>query len=98
MRTVRLKRGAPVFVCGKCLKRHADGKAIRRALKAQVKAQETKLIRTSCFGICPKQKVLVASAGLLQAGRCVLIDEAASVEGTLASMRVAETVAPEGSG
>ena len=97
MRTVRLKRRAPVFVCGKCLKRHTDGKAIRRALKAQAKAQGTKLVRTSCLGICPKQKVLVADARLLQASRCVLIDDAARVEGTLAMMRNEGAVAPDGS-
>ena len=38
-RTVRLKRPPPVFVCRKCLKRADDGKAIKRALKDQLKAR-----------------------------------------------------------
>ena len=75
MKTVRLKREV-IFVCSKCLKRHGDGKAIRRALKAQAKDRNARLVRSSCLGICPKKAVVVATRGSLAEGRVALVRDA----------------------
>src|SRR3569833_2678254 len=54
-----------VFVCRKCLKRSDDAKTIGRALKSEVKRhagdreKPARVIKTSCFGICPKRAVVV---------------------------------------
>lgn len=37
--TVQPRRAPPVLVCRKCLKRAGDGRAIRRALKAELKVR-----------------------------------------------------------
>ena len=69
-------RGA-VLVCGKCLKRHDGGKALRRALKQE--AGGARIIRASCFKLCPKRAVAVASAATLLAGEVLLLRDEADV-------------------
>jgi predicted metal-binding protein len=78
--TLRPRRPEPILVCRKCLKRVADGKQIKRALKSEVKrrsaAQETKrprIVLTDCFGICPKGAVVLASGTTLHRGEYVLL-------------------------
>ena len=64
---VRPRRAAPVLVCRKCLKRSDEGRDVRRALKSELKANKrdgtkpAKLIVTGCFGLCPKQSIVIAS-------------------------------------
>lgn len=72
MKTARLRR-TPIFVCGKCLKRHPDGKAVRRALKARAKDCDARLVRTACLGICPKKAVVTVTRPSLEGGRVALI-------------------------
>jgi hypothetical protein len=75
----RSRRAAPALVCQKCLDRHPKGGRIRRALKRAMKhrpAGETKpprLVRASCFGICPKRAVVVASGQSLLDDAYVLV-------------------------
>lgn len=78
-KTIRPKR-APVFVCKNCLKRVADGPALKRALKAEIKRRgetlaikKPRLVMTSCFGICPKRAVVVTSAARLQGREYLLL-------------------------
>jgi predicted metal-binding protein len=86
--TARLRRAPPVLVCKKCLSRIDDGKALRKALKSELKArsraQGTKpprVVLTGCLGICPKRAVVVASAATLQHGEYLLLpDSASSIE------------------
>jgi predicted metal-binding protein len=74
----RSRRPAPVLVCKKCLKRASEGKDVRRTLKRQLKTQRTdtakapRVVMTSCFGICPKRAVVMASGQSLQRGEFVL--------------------------
>jgi predicted metal-binding protein len=90
--TLRPRRPEPILVCRKCLKRAADGKQIKRALKSEVKrrsaAQASKrprIVLTDCFGICPKRAVVLASGKTLHRGEYLLlaghdeIDEAAAI-------------------
>jgi predicted metal-binding protein len=85
--TARLRRPPPVLVCRKCLGR-ADGKAIRKSLKSELKrrseadgGKRPRVVLTDCLGICPKRAVVVASAATLQDGRYLLLaDEAASAD------------------
>jgi predicted metal-binding protein len=90
--TLRPRRPEPILVCRKCLKRAADGKQIKRALKSEVKrrstAQATKrprIVLTDCFGICPKRAVVLASGATLHRGEYLLltghdeVDEAAAI-------------------
>ncbi len=56
-------RDALVSVCAKC---DADGKTLRRAIKAELKARgiskRTRVVGTSCLDLCPKDAVAVAVA------------------------------------
>ena len=72
MKRARLRR-APIFVCGKCLKRHKDGKAIRRALKMRAGDCDAKLVRSACLGVCPKAAVIVVTSRSLGDGRAELV-------------------------
>lgn len=80
--TVRSRR-EPVLICKKCLKRVPDGRKIRRELKSATKSlrdaqpdHRPRLVMTSCFGICPKRAVVVASATTLHRGEYVLLADA----------------------
>jgi predicted metal-binding protein len=90
--TLRPRRPEPILICRKCLKRAADGKQIRRALKSEVKrrsaaqaAKRPRIVLTDCFGICPKRAVVLASGATLHRGEYLLlggrgeIDEAAAI-------------------
>jgi predicted metal-binding protein len=89
-RTVRL-RGATILVCGKCLKRQDDGKALRQALKQEAKrlapGRRTRIAKIGCLGLCPRRAVVVASGAGLAAGTVVLVrdagEAAAAVPGLL---------------
>ena len=95
VRTIRLRWQDVIVVCGKCLKRHDEGKAVRRALKAEVKAytgdgakvRKTRVVRTGCLGICPRGAVVVASAPLLAAGEVMLVRDADEVAEGLSRLR-----------
>jgi predicted metal-binding protein len=86
--TARLRRPPPILVCKKCLGRVADGKAIPKSLKSELKrgsaahgGKRPRVITTSCLGICPKRAVVVASAATLQQGRYLLLaDSKAAAE------------------
>ena len=87
---VRPRRAAPVLVCRKCLKRSHDGRDVRHALKSELKAQTrdgtkpAKLIATGCFGLCPKQAVVVASGASLARREYVLVADRDQVPRALA--------------
>ena len=78
--TARLRRGPPVLICKKCLTRVNDGSGLKRALKSEVKRRgkmlglkKSRVVMTSCFGICPKRAVVVASAATLQRKQTLLV-------------------------
>jgi predicted metal-binding protein len=85
----RPRRASPILVCKKCLKRVSDGKEIRRELKHVLKEQREgtlkrpRVVSTSCFGICPKRAVVLASAKSLQNGEYVLVSHRRDVEEAL---------------
>jgi hypothetical protein len=72
-RVVRAGRRPLILVCGKCLKRHGEGKAVRRALKEAARDSRPRLVRSACLGLCPKRLVVAASAATLSRGEVVLI-------------------------
>jgi hypothetical protein len=81
--TVRLRRPPPVLVCKKCLGRVADGKALRKALKSELKrrgsaggSKPPRVVLTGCLGICPKRAVAVASAATMARGEVLLLADA----------------------
>lgn len=66
--TVRTPYDGVVFVCGKCSKKlGAEGKALRKSLKKATKELlgegAVRVVKTSCFDVCPKGAVTVAAAG-----------------------------------
>jgi hypothetical protein len=75
---VHPRRAPPVFVCRKCLKRSDDAKTIARALKSEAKRhagdreKPARVIKTSCFGICPKRAVVVTGGAAASRGDYVL--------------------------
>jgi hypothetical protein len=90
---VRPRRAPPVLVCRKCLKRCGDGRAIRRALKAELKQRGAdaardgemrklkppKLVLAGCFGVCPKRAATLASGVTLSRGEFVLVRDESEV-------------------
>ncbi|WOK15545.1 (2Fe-2S) ferredoxin domain-containing protein [Rhodopseudomonas sp. BAL398] len=65
------------------MSRVADGKALRKALKAELKrrgaAQHIKpprLVQTGCLGICPKRAAVIAGATTLSRGEFLLAADA----------------------
>ena len=77
VRVARPRWAGAVLVCGKCLKRHREGKAMRQALKAG--AGEARIVRTACLKLCPKRAVVAASAATLAAGEVVLLRDEGDV-------------------
>lgn len=82
IKTARLRRAPPVLVCRKCLKRAGDGRALKRALKSELKhgsrartIKPPRVVLTNCFGICPKRAVVVASERTLHRGEYLLLDD-----------------------
>jgi predicted metal-binding protein len=82
IKTARLRRATPVLVCKKCLKRAEDGRSLKRALKSELKrgshartVRPPRVVLTSCFGICPKRAVVVASEATLHRGEYLLLDD-----------------------
>ena len=80
LRALKLQRPGPVLVCRKCLKRMPGGGKLTRRLKASFKPRfagqkkaRAKLVLTKCFGICPKDAVVTASAATLARGEFLLI-------------------------
>jgi len=77
---LELRRPGPVLVCRKCLKRMANGGKLRRRLKASLKQRSAgqekrraRLVFTNCFGICPKDAVVTASAATFARSELLLI-------------------------
>ena len=87
---VRPRRAAPVLVCRKCLKRSNEGRDVRRALKSELRANKrddtkpAKLIVTGCFGLCPKQSIVIASGASLARQEYVLVADGDQVPRALA--------------
>jgi hypothetical protein len=82
----RPRRASPILVCDKCLRRSSDGRNIKREIKQVLKSRGTKkqkrprLVSTSCFGICPKKAVVLASGSSLQEGEYLLVSDRREVK------------------
>ncbi len=79
-RIIHPRRGAPILVCRKCLKR-IDGGDFKRTLKTEVKRRgraqgirKPRIVQTNCFGICPRHAVVLASGATLNRGEYLLAD------------------------
>jgi NADH:ubiquinone oxidoreductase subunit E len=90
----RPRRTSPILVCKKCLGRVSGAKKIRRELKSELKRQRdeasserplksARLVTTSCFGICPKKAVVLASGKSLRNGEYILVSDREHVEDAL---------------
>ena len=92
----RSRRAGPVLVCKKCLKRCSSGARIRRELKRELKRRTPaakkapRLVSTTCFGICPKRAVVLASARTLQRNEYMLVSRRRDVQGVLESLLPSE--------
>jgi hypothetical protein len=67
-----------------------DGREIRRALKSELKqrakasgGKRPRVVMTSCFGICPKRAVVLASATTLQRGEYLLLTDSENIAGAV---------------
>ncbi|CAN5377881.1 hypothetical protein BH10PSE10_BH10PSE10_12530 [soil metagenome] len=90
MVVARPRRPTPVLICKKCLKRSDDGGEIRHSLKSELKqrakasgGKRPRAVMTSCFGICPKRAVVVASEATLKRGEYVLLTNSEGVAGAV---------------
>lgn len=86
LRIVRPRRPPPVFVCKRCLKRAGDGRAIKRALKAELKSRakigggkRPRVVTTGCFHICPGRAVVAASEATLRRREYALLSHSDDV-------------------
>jgi predicted metal-binding protein len=94
---VRTRRQAAVFVCRKCLKRSDDAKQIKQAIKTTLKAnigrstrtdlKPARVIATSCFGLCPKNAIVITGGACAGTGDYVLISSADQVPAALARLQ-----------
>ena len=90
---VHSRRPPPVLVCAKCLKRSDEGRDVRRALKSELKAgkrhgiKPPKLVMTGCFGLCPKNAIVLASSASLMRQEYVLVTDCDQVPRALAQLR-----------
>jgi hypothetical protein len=80
--TAKPRRSLPVLLCKKCLKRAANGGAIKRALKSVLKEtsrgrgeKRARLVMAGCFGLCPKRAVTAASGTTLARGEYLLLTD-----------------------
>lgn len=73
-----------VLLCGKCSRKLGkDGKDLRRSLKRALKRGRwgrVKLIETRCFSLCPKRRLVLASAASLAVRRLVVAEPDSSID------------------
>ena len=94
LQIVRPRWSGAILVCGKCARKHEDGKAIRGALKdaavrhlaAATGQRKLKIIKTACLGLCPKNAIVAASAASLAACEVVLLRGERDVAGALSRL------------
>lgn len=85
----RSRRPSPLLACRKCLKRCSDGGKIRATVKRRLKRggadkkKTPRLVSTSCFGICPKRAVVLASGHSLRDNEYVLVAHRGEVDKAL---------------
>jgi hypothetical protein len=84
----RSRRPDPILICKKCLRRWAGGDRIRGRLKRELKQRRTgkktsRLVAVNCFGICPKEAVVLASGRSLERNEYLLVSRPRQVEGAL---------------
>ncbi len=79
-RAVKPRWGGAIVVCSKCLRKHDEGKALRRVLKSETKrvaaasgTRRIRVIKAACLGVCPKRAIVVASPSTLAAGEVLLV-------------------------
>jgi hypothetical protein len=88
----RSRRASPVLVCKKCLKRCSKGARIRRELKRELKqrsvarAKAPRLVSTTCFGLCPKRAVVLASGRSLRQDEYILVSHRRDIQEALESL------------
>jgi hypothetical protein len=89
----RSRRASPVLVCKKCLKRNSEGGRLRRELEREIKRRGNgvqkapRLVPTNCFGLCPKNAVVLASGSSLEKGEYVLASRPKQARAALSLLR-----------
>jgi hypothetical protein len=96
--TARPHRPSPMLVCRKCLKRVANGRAIKCALKSELKAlsrahgyKRPRVVLTGCFGVCPKRAVTMASGATLARNEFLLIADDEQARAAAARLMAGES-------
>src|SRR4051794_39952902 len=84
----RARRPGPILICRRCLKRWVGGDRIRSRLKRELKQRRTgkktsRLVAVNCFGICPKEAVVLASGRSLESDEYMLVSRPRQVEAVL---------------
>lgn len=97
--TARPRRPSPILICRKCLKLAANGHAVKRALKSELKAlsrasgeKRPRVVMTGCFGICPKRAVTTASGVTLARNEFLLIADAEQARDAAAKLMAHENL------
>lgn len=89
----RPKRPPCVLICAKCVKKAENGRAIRKAVKAELSQRAMaagrrpgKLIETRCMGLCPKRALTLASGATLARGELLVVKGTADVPAALEAL------------
>ena len=79
-----------VLFCGKCARKlGSDGKAIRKGLKHALKSQrwgEVRIVETKCFSLCPKRRLVLASARTIAQGKLLVVSQGLTADAALETL------------
>jgi len=79
-----------VLICGKCVRKlGGEGKAVRKALKKALRRRpggKVRLIEARCFSLCPKGRIVLASARTLRDHRLLVAEPAVDADAALGQL------------
>ncbi len=92
IRQVKAPFAETVLVCGKCAKTFPDRrgvKGVRSALKSALKSRrwgKVRVVQTKCLDLCPKRRLVLASAATLSNHKLVVVDAGFDAEAALTQL------------
>ncbi len=79
-----------ILICGKCVRKlGSEGKGMRKALKKALKRRpggKVRVIEARCFSLCPKGRIVLASARTLEERRLLVALPGFEVDAAIAQL------------
>ncbi len=83
-----------ILICGKCVRKLGpEGKAVRKRLRKALErrpGETVRLIETRCFSLCPKGRIVLASARTLGERSLMVADPDITAPAALAALLAAD--------